>query len=119
MSKKNILVTSAAALSLLIGSAAIAATGGNMGNAAASATAQKAKAAMHQAAGQTAGYRDWTQAQMKSLQQALISKGYQVQASGTWDAQTRAAVVQFQKKNGMKATGFPNAATRHALGLDW
>lgn len=69
--------------------------------------------------GQGAGYRDWTQAQMKSLQEALIAKGYKIQATGTWDDATRGAVSAFQKKQGLKVTGFPNQETRQALGLDW
>lgn len=68
---------------------------------------------------QGAGYRNWTQAQMQSLQEALISKGYKIQATGTWDTATREAVAAFQKKEGLQVTGFPNKETRQALGLDW
>ncbi|MGH8426725.1 MAG: peptidoglycan-binding domain-containing protein [Gammaproteobacteria bacterium] len=64
-------------------------------------------------------YHNYTQAQMKSLQQALTAKGFPVKATGMWDQTTRDAIKAFQKKNGMKVTGYPNAKTRKALGLDW
>lgn len=66
-----------------------------------------------------AGYRNWSQAQMKSVQRALVAEGYKLETSGTWDDRTHTAVKDFQQKHGLKPTGYPNKSTRKALGLDW
>ena len=56
------------------------------------------------------GYRDWTVAQMMSLQKALTAQGFPVTADGNWNKATRTAVMNFQKKNGLNPTGYPNQA---------
>ncbi len=62
-----------------------------------------------------AGYRDWTAAKMRAVQKALIAHGADIKATGHWNDATRAAVEAFQKKHGLKPTGFPNEATVKAL----
>lgn len=64
-----------------------------------------------------AGYRNWTVAQMMALQKALTAQGFPVQADGKWGKATRMAIMDFQKKNGLRPTGFPNQATVKKLGL--
>ncbi len=51
------------------------------------------------------------------LQQALAKAGFKVKADGIMGKHTRAALKKFQKKNGLKATGKPDQATKKALGL--
>ncbi|MGH8274836.1 MAG: peptidoglycan-binding domain-containing protein [Gammaproteobacteria bacterium] len=62
-----------------------------------------------------AGYRNWTVQEMTELQKALAAQGADVKATGHWNDETRAAVKAFQKKHGLKPTGFPNQATVKAL----
>ena len=64
-------------------------------------------------------YHHWTVRQLDQLTSALAAEGYKGASKGCWNDATRTAVTAFQKKHGLKATGFPNAKTRKALGLDW
>ena len=58
-----------------------------------------------------------TRAEVLSVQKALAAHGYDIAADGMWGAKTRAALTAFQKKNGIAATGYPDAATLEALGI--
>lgn len=64
-------------------------------------------------------YRHWTTEQLASLQRALATSGFKTTGEPCWNHAMRAAVTAFQKKEGLKVTGFPNKKTRKALGLDW
>jgi len=68
---------------------------------------------------QACHYHHWTVRQLDQLTSALAAEGIQGASKGCWNGATRAAVTAFQKKHGLKTTGFPNAKTRKALGLDW
>ncbi|MGH8224758.1 MAG: peptidoglycan-binding domain-containing protein [Gammaproteobacteria bacterium] len=63
------------------------------------------------------GYRDWTVEQMMVLQKALTAQGFPVTADGKWSQATRSAVMNFQKKNGLQPTGYPNQDTVKKLGI--
>lgn len=78
----------------------------------------KSHSAQAQAAQQMAGYRDWTTQKMRRVQKALIEHGADIEATGHWNDETRAAVKTFQKDNGLNVTGFPNLATVAALGVN-
>lgn len=57
---------------------------------------------------------------IKAIQNALISKGYDVGskgADGILGRDTRAAVTKFQKDNNIKPTGFPGRITKGKLGI--
>ncbi|MGH8274619.1 MAG: peptidoglycan-binding domain-containing protein [Gammaproteobacteria bacterium] len=58
-----------------------------------------------------------SQMQIKNVQMRLSQKGYQVDQSGKWDSQTRSAIMRFQKKNGLRTTGYPGPKTRRALSI--
>lgn len=72
----------------------------------AAATAKPAKA--HKTAG-----KKW----VKNLQTALNGQGYQIKADGLMGKKTRHALKDFQKKNGLKASGRLDKATKAKLGL--
>lgn len=56
-------------------------------------------------------------AHVKALQEALDKNGAKLKADGRWGSKTRNALMAFQKKNGLKATGHLNKATDKKLGL--
>lgn len=85
------------------------------GMSAQSATAPAAMQASQMKA--MSGYRHWTARGMMLLQQALTAQGFPVKADGKWGKDTRMALKNFQKKNGLKPTGYPNRATVKKLGL--
>lgn len=58
-----------------------------------------------------------TKEQVMNIQNALIAKGHHLKADGVWGWKTRAALKNFQKKNGLPATGHPDAKTLEALGV--
>jgi peptidoglycan hydrolase-like protein with peptidoglycan-binding domain len=55
--------------------------------------------------------------QVRTVQRALTSRGFQVDASGTFDAATQTALAEFQRSRGLPATGNVNADTAAALGI--
>ncbi|HTY70021.1 MAG TPA: peptidoglycan-binding domain-containing protein [Alphaproteobacteria bacterium] len=54
---------------------------------------------------------------VKQIQSALEQKGQHVTVDGRWGKQTAAAVRNFQKQNGLKATGKADSQTMQKLGL--
>ena len=54
---------------------------------------------------------------VSAVQQALLSRGYEVTVSGTYDDATVAAVKKFQKDINLPVVGKAGPATRAALGL--
>jgi peptidoglycan hydrolase-like protein with peptidoglycan-binding domain len=54
---------------------------------------------------------------VKNLQNALVSAGYSLKADGFFGAKTKEAVMDYQKKNGLKADGIVGASTLAKLGL--
>jgi hypothetical protein len=54
---------------------------------------------------------------VRAVQKALAAAGMTAPQSGVYDGGTAAAVVQFQKKNGLNADGVVNAVTRQKLGV--
>ncbi len=54
---------------------------------------------------------------VRAVQKALAAAGMTAPQNGVYDGGTAAAVVQFQKKNGLNADGVVNAATRQKLGV--
>jgi hypothetical protein len=67
-----------------------------------------------------AAYRQTTPTpeRYKEIQQALVDKGYlKSEPNGVWDAQSAAALVQFQTDRKLTATGKLSSASLIALGL--
>jgi peptidoglycan hydrolase-like protein with peptidoglycan-binding domain len=58
---------------------------------------------------------NWPQATVRSLQYLLRARGHSVTVSGTFGAQTRAAVVAFQRSRHLVADGVAGAQTWAAL----
>ena len=55
--------------------------------------------------------------QSKAVQSALNKDGYPLKVDGKMGRQTHAALMDFQKKNGLPATGKADAATLKKLGV--
>jgi len=55
--------------------------------------------------------------QTLAIQKALNKEGYKLKDDGLMGKHTRAAIQQFQKKNGLKATGAPDEETLAKLGI--
>jgi peptidoglycan hydrolase-like protein with peptidoglycan-binding domain len=55
--------------------------------------------------------------QVKAIQTALNKDGYKVAVDGKMGKQTHAALMKFQKANGLPATGKADAATMKKLGV--
>ena len=72
------------------------------------ATVKAKKTAAHKTAG-----KGW----VKNLQTALNGQGYQLKADGVMGKKTRHALKDYQKKNGLKASGRLDKATKAKLGL--
>lgn len=100
MKKLVVAIAAVAAMSLGVPGLASAA-------AKAPATAHKAKAMK----------KVHVSARIKALQEALDKNGAKLTADGRWGSKTHEALVAFQKKNGLKATGRLNKATDAKLGL--
>lgn len=60
---------------------------------------------------------DLSEEQVRVVQRALTSRGFQVDATGTFDAATQTALADFQRSRGLPATGNVNADTAAALGI--
>jgi chitosanase len=56
-------------------------------------------------------------ADVREVQSALAAKGSEVEPDGVFGPQTAAAVIAFQRKEGLTADGIVGAATRARLGL--
>ena len=55
--------------------------------------------------------------QVKAIQTALNQDGYKVAVDGKMGKQTHAALMKYQKANGLPATGKADAATMKKLGV--
>jgi peptidoglycan hydrolase-like protein with peptidoglycan-binding domain len=55
--------------------------------------------------------------QVKAVQAALNNEGYKVEVDGKMGKKTHAALVKFQKANGLPATGKADSATLKKLGV--
>jgi peptidoglycan hydrolase-like protein with peptidoglycan-binding domain len=53
----------------------------------------------------------------KSVQSALNKEGYQLKVDGRMGKQTHSALMDYQKKNGIPATGKADDATLRKLGV--
>ena len=53
----------------------------------------------------------------KAVQSALNKEGYQLKVDGKMGKQTHAALMDYQKKNGIPATGKADDATLRKLGV--
>ena len=54
---------------------------------------------------------------VKAIQAALNSNGEQIAVDGRWGPKTRSALMDFQQKNGLKATGRADKATLQKLNV--
>ncbi|MGH8274837.1 MAG: peptidoglycan-binding domain-containing protein [Gammaproteobacteria bacterium] len=118
MSTKSTLLTGVFALALGCTPLAFAGTGAGAPESPAAqpaSTMQPHKTMMSHS--KKSGYRHISMAKMEKIQEALTAKGFTVKADGHWGKNTREALKQFQKKNGLKATGRPNHATLKKLGV--
>lgn len=55
--------------------------------------------------------------EVKALQEALKAQGYNIGTGGVFNAQTRAAVLDYQQKNGLQMDGVAGAQTLGSLGI--
>ena len=55
---------------------------------------------------------------VQKMQEALKEKGYEVDATGTFDEPTKDALISFQKGEGLAETGLPDRETVRRLGID-
>ncbi len=55
---------------------------------------------------------------VKDAQQALVASGFKTKVSGVLNPQTRKALKQFQKKNGLKITGRLDKPTLSKMGIN-
>ena len=60
---------------------------------------------------------DLSEEQVRLVQRALTTRGFQLDPSGTFDAATQTALADFQRSRGLPATGNINADTAAALGI--
>jgi peptidoglycan hydrolase-like protein with peptidoglycan-binding domain len=61
---------------------------------------------------------DLSPEQVRTVQRALVDRGFPIELSGAFDAQTRTAMGDFQRSRGLPATGNLTPDTAEALGLD-
>jgi peptidoglycan hydrolase-like protein with peptidoglycan-binding domain len=54
---------------------------------------------------------------VKAIQAALNQNGAQLNVDGRWGPKTRSALMDFQQKNGLKATGHADKATLDKLNV--
>lgn len=54
---------------------------------------------------------------VRAVQKALNKEGFKLKVDGLMGKHTRAAIKKFQKENGLKVTGKPDAATLVKLGI--
>jgi peptidoglycan hydrolase-like protein with peptidoglycan-binding domain len=54
---------------------------------------------------------------VKAVQAALNQNGAQLNVDGHWGPKTRSALMEFQQKNGLKATGHTDKATLAKLNV--
>jgi peptidoglycan hydrolase-like protein with peptidoglycan-binding domain len=55
---------------------------------------------------------------VRRVEEQLQKAGYDVEIDGQWDDATKAAVTEFQKAEGLNATGLLDIDTIEALGID-
>lgn len=63
----------------------------------------------------TARHASMSRKHVEAIQEALNANGEKVAVDGIMGAKTRTALKQYQHKNGLKATGHPDAATLEHL----
>lgn len=56
--------------------------------------------------------------EVRQVQRALNNAGYDVQADGVWGPNTRRALSDYQRRNGLSVTGRPDRDTLAALNVD-
>lgn len=55
--------------------------------------------------------------EIREIQRVLVERGYDVQVDGVWSPSTREALITFQRRQGLPATGVINTQTVASLGL--
>lgn len=55
--------------------------------------------------------------EIKAIQESLNAHGAALTVDGHWGRETRDAIKAYQRKNGLKPTGYANQETRKKLGL--
>lgn len=122
--KTGLKLAGAGALALGLASLAVAGNSSGSGTPpmpaakpAAIGTTAPSQAAM--AGGAAAKPATLTKGQIMDIQKALDAKGYHVKADGFWGKWSTKDLMNYQKKNGLPTTGYPDAKTRQSLGLSW
>jgi peptidoglycan hydrolase-like protein with peptidoglycan-binding domain len=72
---------------------------------------------MHNVMNRNMGQHKLSRGQVMHLQRKLDQKGYHLKQDGKWGSGTRTALMKFQKKNGLRASGYPDSKTRNKLGI--
>jgi hypothetical protein len=60
---------------------------------------------------------DLPESEVRILQQVLVDRGFSVEVDGVWGPRTREALVSFQRREGLQATGQIDTRTVTALGV--
>ena len=62
-------------------------------------------------------FAELPEAEVRILQQVLVDRGFSVEVDGVWGPRTREAIISFQRKEGLQATGQIDTRTVTALGV--
>ncbi len=63
------------------------------------------------------GVVELSSAEIREVQEVLVARGYDVQVDGLWGPSTREALITFQRREGLPATGVISTRTVASLGL--
>ena len=67
--------------------------------------------------GAVSGDVELSSAEIREIQQVLVQRGYDVEVDGVWGPTTREALITFQRREGLPATGVITMQTVAGLGL--
>ncbi len=67
--------------------------------------------------GTASGGVELSSSEVREVQQVLVDRGYDIQVDGVWGPATRHALITFQQREGLPATGVISTQTVASLGL--
>lgn len=99
----------AAALMMTVGTAGLAQAAGSSDHTQAAGSQIETQASASRVA-------DWDQSRVRDLQQSLKDAGHDLTVDGQWGPETEQALRDFQRDEGLDASGRPDGETMAALG---